>query len=78
MGKPTPLCNLRRARTLNQQQMARLLKVAQQTYSRYESGLLVPSEDLQARIAAILGTSVEALWPPARVSARKRDDQAVA
>lgn len=58
-----PLRNVRRARTLNQKQMARLLGVSQQTYSKYESGRLVPSGDVMARIAAILGTSVETLWP---------------
>lgn len=65
MAKTTPLRNLRRARTLNQEQMARLLGVSQQTYSKYESGLVVPSADMQARIAAILGVSVETLWPTA-------------
>ena len=59
----SPLRNVRRARTLNQTQMATLLGVAQQTYSKYESGILVPPDDVQARIAAILGTSVDALWP---------------
>lgn len=43
--------------------MAALLGVAQQTYSKYESGILVPTDDVQARIAAILGTSAETLWP---------------
>jgi len=64
----TPLRNLRRARTLNQVEMARLLGVAQQTYSKYESGVLVPPEDVQARIAAILGGSREALFPRAALS----------
>lgn len=61
--KATPLENFRRARTLTQSQMAQLLGVTQQTYSKYEGGLLTPPEDLQARAAAILGASVEALWP---------------
>lgn len=59
----SPLRNVRRARTLNQTQMATLLGIVQQTYSKYESGILVPAQDVQARIAAILGTSVDALWP---------------
>ena len=59
----TPLWNLRRARTLNQAEMARLIGVSQQTYSKYESGRLVPPVDVQARIAAILGTSAEDLFP---------------
>lgn len=62
--RSSPLRNVRRARTLNQEQMAQLLGVAQQTYSKYESGLLVPPPDVQARIAAILGSHVETLWPP--------------
>lgn len=66
----TPLRNLRRARTLNQAQMARLLEVSQQTYSKYESGVLVPLEDMQARIAAILGGSVETLFPSTTSEAR--------
>jgi transcriptional regulator with XRE-family HTH domain len=75
----TPLRNVRRARTLNQQQMAQLLGVSQQTYSKYESGLLVPSADMQMRIAAILGSSIDALWPTdERVPARKRGAEAAA
>jgi transcriptional regulator with XRE-family HTH domain len=61
----TPLKNLRIARTLKQEQMASLLEISQQTYARYESGEVVPSVDRQARIAAILGASVETLWPQA-------------
>jgi transcriptional regulator with XRE-family HTH domain len=61
--KESALRKLRRARTLNQEQMAGLLDVSQQTYSKYESGVIVPPPDRQAQIAAILGTSVEALWP---------------
>ncbi len=61
--KESALRNLRRVRTLNQEQMARLLDVSQQTYSKYESGVIVPPGDRQAQIAAILGTSVETLWP---------------
>lgn len=59
----TALKNIRRARTLNQTVLARLLRVSQQTYSKYESGVLVPPSDVQARLAAILGTSVDALFP---------------
>jgi DNA-binding XRE family transcriptional regulator len=43
--------------------MARLLGISQQTYSKYESGLIVPPFPTQARIAAMLATSVETLWP---------------
>jgi len=63
MRKTTRLRNLRRARTLNQEQLANLLEISQQTLSKFESGVLVPSVDMQARIAAILGTSREELFP---------------
>ena len=62
MRKTTPLRNLRRARTLNQQQLAKLLSLSQQTVSKYESGALVPTPDVQARIAAILGVSVHEVF----------------
>jgi transcriptional regulator with XRE-family HTH domain len=57
MGKTPPLRNVRRARTLTQADMARLLNVSQQTYSKYESGRLRPSVDMQARVAALLGVA---------------------
>lgn len=63
MRKSTALRNLRRARTLNQAEMARLIGVAQQTWSKYEKGALVPPVDVQARIAAILGASVDQCFP---------------
>lgn len=62
--KPTtPLGTLRLARTLLQGEMARLLRIKQQTYSRYETGEMIPPPDKRARIAAILGTHDEVLWP---------------
>lgn len=65
MGRLTPLKNLRKARTLTQADLARLLQISQQTYSKYESGRLIPPPDLQARIASILATAKEKLWPRA-------------
>jgi transcriptional regulator with XRE-family HTH domain len=59
----TPLENLRRARTITQANFARLIGVSQQNYSKYESGVITPSVDMQARIAAILGVSRAELWP---------------
>lgn len=59
----TPLSNLRRARTLSQVHMAGLLGISQQTYCKYERGTLVPAFDMRARIAAILGSTSEALFP---------------
>jgi len=43
--------------------MARLLGVSQQTYSKYESGLIRPTADMQARLAAVLGMSRHELFP---------------
>lgn len=63
MRKRTPLANLRRARTLSQADMARLLHVAQQTYSKYEGGRLVVPADVQARIAALLGVARAEAFP---------------
>lgn len=59
----TALRTLRRARTLTQEHMARVLGVTQKTYSEYESGKLTPSVPTKARIAAILGVAVGDLWP---------------
>jgi transcriptional regulator with XRE-family HTH domain len=58
----TPLRNLRRARTISQAYFARLLGVSQQTYSKYESGLITPPIDQRARIATILGVAVADLF----------------
>jgi transcriptional regulator with XRE-family HTH domain len=63
MRKCSPLTNLRRARTLNQDDLARLLGVSQQTLSKFEKGQLVPSVDMQERIAAILGASRADVFP---------------
>jgi len=54
---------LRRTRTISQATLAELLGVSQQTLSKFENGVLVPSFDMQARIAAILGTSPDELFP---------------
>jgi transcriptional regulator with XRE-family HTH domain len=64
MRKATPLRNLRRARTLNQANMAGLIGVTQQTWSKYESGVVIPPKDVQVRIAAILGAGVDECFPP--------------
>lgn len=65
----TPLKNLRRARTLNQAQLADLVEVSQQTISKAERGILHLTPDVQERIAAILGSSREALFPDELVQA---------
>lgn len=64
----SPLRNVRRARTLTQADMARLLDVTQQTYSKYESGQLRPPTDVQARIGAVLGVPSRELFPEAVAS----------
>lgn len=72
MRKQSPLRNVRRARTLNQEQMARLLGVSQQTYSKYESGRIVPSTDVQERLAALLGVARVELFPDTPVAEAAR------
>lgn len=56
--------NLRRARTINQKELARLVGISQQYLSKIERGLMVPAPDVRARIAAILGVSADDLWEP--------------
>lgn len=56
------LHNLRRTRTISQAELARLSNVTQETISKAERGLLQLRPDVQARIAAILGTSREELF----------------
>lgn len=65
MRKPlhSSLRNFRRARTINQATLAKLAGVSQQTLSKYESGVLTPTPDVQARLAAILGVSIADVFP---------------
>jgi len=72
MRKLIPLRNLRRARTLNQEELARLLGISQQSLSKIEKGILVPSVDVQARLAAILGVSVTDVFPPAKTETEEQ------
>jgi DNA-binding XRE family transcriptional regulator len=46
-------------------------QISQQTYSKYESGKLLPDIGTKARIAAILGTLPDQLWPVAEAAAAK-------
>ena len=62
-SKTTPLGTLRRSRAISQEILARLLRVSQQTYSKYESGVLVPPPVLQELAATILAGSRAELWP---------------
>jgi DNA-binding XRE family transcriptional regulator len=59
----TPLVRLRRSRTLNQQQLAELVGISQQTLSKIERGQIRPDVGVQARLAAILGAAVEHVFP---------------
>lgn len=54
---------MRRARTLNQSELARLVGVSQETISKAERGKLRLSGDVQARIASVLGTARHELFP---------------
>jgi transcriptional regulator with XRE-family HTH domain len=66
----TPLKNLRRSRTLNQTELARIVGISQQHLSKIERGLVVPTPDLKARLAAVLGVSVPDVFAePEAVSA---------
>lgn len=59
----SPLRNIRRTRTISQADLAKLVGITQETISKAERGILRPSPDVQARIAAILGASREDLFP---------------
>jgi transcriptional regulator with XRE-family HTH domain len=76
--RDTPLRNLRRARTISQANFARLLGVSQQTYSKYESGLITPPRDQQARIATILGVVIADVFGEAQAERPELPRQAVA
>lgn len=54
---------MRRTRTLNQEDLARLAGVTQETISKAERGRLRLAPDVQARIAAILGAPRAELFP---------------
>lgn len=59
----SPLRNLRRARTMTQADLARVVRVSQQTIAKIERGLYTPPADLQVRLAAVLGVAVDVLFP---------------
>lgn len=50
---------------MNQADLARLVGVTQETISKAERGTLKLSPDVQARIAAVLGSSPDTLFPDA-------------
>jgi transcriptional regulator with XRE-family HTH domain len=51
----SPLRNMRRTRTLSQEELARLADITQESLSKAERGIIRLRPDVQARIAAILG-----------------------
>lgn len=59
----SPLRNIRRARTMSQGVLASLAGVSQRFISMAERGERQPSHDLQVRIATILGSTTDALFP---------------
>lgn len=63
MRKSLPLRNLRRSRTINQDDFARLVGISQQSLSKIERGILRPSADVQALIATVLGVPRDEVFP---------------
>lgn len=59
----SPLRRLRRARTINQEQLAAIVGVTQETISKAERGILPLSRPTQELIATILGATVAELFP---------------
>lgn len=72
-----PLRNLRRTRTMNQETFARLVGISQQSLSKIERGILIPSADVQALIAAVLGVPQADIFPAKRARATT-EEQAIA
>lgn len=65
----SPLRNLRRMRTISQDDLARLAGITQESLSKAERGILRLSPDVQALIATILGVSREEAFPQTEVTA---------
>lgn len=59
----TVLSKLRRQ--FGQARLAAMVGVSQQTYSKYESGQLVPDSATQATIARFFNVPVRRIWPKA-------------
>lgn len=59
----TPIKMVRLQRRLLQRDVAARLGVSQQTYSKYESGVVLPDPATRTRIAQALGVAVRVLWP---------------
>ena len=61
---PIQMREARQNAGLSQQGLADRLGVHQPTVAQWESGRVLPRVDTALRLAAALGTSVEALWAP--------------
>lgn len=59
----SPLTRARKARTLNQEQLAQIAGISQQSLSKAERGTLCLSADVQELIATILGVPRHDLFP---------------
>ncbi len=59
----SPLRNVRRLRTISQEDLARIVGITQESLSKAERGLLRLSPDVQGVLAAVLGSSREELFP---------------
>lgn len=59
----TPLRNTRRARMISQADLAKIVRVSQQTISKAERGILPLSKDVQELIAQVLATPRAELFP---------------
>lgn len=62
----TALEHIRRTRTLNQAQVADVLGISQQHYSKVERGLLPATPAIRARLCALLGKQEDELFPSAQ------------
>ena len=58
----TTLKDVREAHGLTQAQLAEAIKVSRKTINTVENGVYVPSTVIALRLAAALGTTVEALF----------------
>ena len=64
LQKPlSPLANLLKARSITQIDLARMVGLTQEHLSRIENGKAQLAPDMQARIATILGSTAETLFP---------------
>jgi len=59
----TPLCAARCKLNLSQRDVAGAVGLTQSGYSKIERGTTTPDLRLARRIAAVLGASIDELWP---------------